>query len=115
MPVGTVYGITYFNADFGQGWSYRMVDGFYTNGGNGAQDLQMGLAGMANISSPHTSDGEGSFSVAAAYFPYIQGWIGAHVLGSTASVGGSGEATCPATGERYRLDGDSLTLCYSST
>jgi hypothetical protein len=92
--VGTIYGIAYFNADFGQGWSYRMTDGVYANGGDGAQDLQMGLLGMANA--PGSSDGEGSFSCAAAFFPYAQGWIGAHVLGSFASVGPNGEATFDA-------------------
>src|SRR5207247_7551457 len=93
FPVGTFYGITYFNADFGQGQSYKMLDGSYSPGGDGAQDLQMGMAGMANISSPHTSDGEASFSVGAAFFPFVQKWIGAHVLGSAASIGPNGEAS----------------------
>ena len=52
-----------------------MTTGGYANGGDGAQDLQMGLLGMANAAD--SSDGEGSFSVAAAFFPYAQGWIGA--------------------------------------
>ena len=94
-PVGTIYGIAHFNADFGQGWSYRMADGTYVNGGGGAQDLQMGLLGMANIAG--ASDGEGSFSCGVAFFPYAQGWIGAHALGSAASIGVAGEASFDST------------------
>jgi hypothetical protein len=92
--VGTVYGVAYLNADFGQGWSYTMTTGTYANGGDGAQDLQMGLLGMANA--PGSSDGEGSFSCGVAFFPYAQGWIGAHVLGTAASVGFDGSATLDA-------------------
>jgi hypothetical protein len=105
--VGTVYGIAYLNADFGQGWSYRMTDGTYANGGDGAQDLQMGLLGMANA--PGSSDGEGSFSCGAAFFPYAQGWIGAHVLGAFASVGASGEATFDAAARSPLLYTNSVT------
>ena len=90
-PVGTVYGVAYLNADFGQGWSYVMTSGNYANGGDGAQDMQMGLLGMANAAG--SSDGEGSFNCAAAFFPYVQGWIGAHVLGTGSSIGSLGEAT----------------------
>ena len=93
--VGTVYGIAYFNADFGQGWSYTMTTGVYGNGGDGAQDLQMGLLGMANAA--NSSDGEGSFSCGTAFFPYAQGWTGAHVLGTSASIGASGEASFDST------------------
>jgi hypothetical protein len=88
--VGTVYGIAYLNADFGQGTSYQMTTGNYLAGGDGAQDLQMGLLGMANA--PGSSDGEGSFSCGAAFFPYAQGWIGGHVLGASGSIGAAGEA-----------------------
>ena len=94
-PVGTVYGVAYLNADFGQGWSYSMQSGNYLNGGEGAQDLQMGLVGMANA--PGASDGEGSFSCAAAFFPYSQRWIGAHVLGTSASIGLAGDAAFDST------------------
>jgi UDP-2-acetamido-3-amino-2,3-dideoxy-glucuronate N-acetyltransferase len=43
------------------------------------------------------------------------GWMSRHGerLGLPAS--GQGEAACPATGERYRLDGDTLTPCSSPT
>jgi hypothetical protein len=106
-PVGTVYGIAYLNADFGQGWSYTMTTGTYANGGDGAQDLQMGLLGMANVAG--ASDGEGSFSCAAAFFPYGQGWIGAHVLGSFVSVGPAGEATFDASARSPLLYTNSVT------
>jgi UDP-2-acetamido-3-amino-2,3-dideoxy-glucuronate N-acetyltransferase len=43
------------------------------------------------------------------------GWMSRHGerLGLPAS--GQGEAACPATGEQYRLDGDTLTPCSSPT
>src|SRR5262245_33353546 len=62
--VGTVYGVTAFKNGFSQGWSYNMLTGAYGNGGDGAQDLQMGLAGI----NTRASDGEGSYSVAGAFF-----------------------------------------------
>ncbi|MCO5052814.1 MAG: hypothetical protein M9920_10970 [Verrucomicrobiae bacterium] len=94
QPVGTIYGVAYFNADFGQGWSYRMTDGAYSNGGDGAQDLQMTLLGMGNAVG--SSDGEANFDCALAFFPYAQGWIGAHVLGSIGSIGPDGMASFDA-------------------
>ncbi len=107
QPVGTIYGVAYFNADFGQGWSYRMTDGVYANGGDGAQDLQMTLLGMGNAVG--SSDGEANFDCAVAFFPYAQGWIGAHVLGSYASIGDQGEATFDATARSPLLYSNSVS------
>ena len=39
------------------------------------------------------------------------GWMSRHGERLPLPVSGRGEAACPATGERYRLDGDSLSLC----
>ena len=39
------------------------------------------------------------------------GWMSRHGERLALPASGQGEATCPATGERYRLDGDHLTLC----
>ena len=39
------------------------------------------------------------------------GWMSRHGARLALPASGQGEATCPATGERYRLDGDRLTLC----
>ena len=41
------------------------------------------------------------------------GWMSRHGLRLALPTQGQGEATCPATGERYRLDGDTLTACNS--
>jgi UDP-2-acetamido-3-amino-2,3-dideoxy-glucuronate N-acetyltransferase len=38
------------------------------------------------------------------------GWMSRHGERLTLPASGQGEAACPATGERYRLDGDVLTL-----
>lgn len=38
------------------------------------------------------------------------GWMSRHGERLNLPASGHGEATCPATGERYRLDGDTLTL-----
>jgi UDP-2-acetamido-3-amino-2,3-dideoxy-glucuronate N-acetyltransferase len=38
------------------------------------------------------------------------GWMSRHGERLALPARGSGEANCPATGERYRLEGDSLTL-----
>ena len=38
------------------------------------------------------------------------GWISRHGERLSLPLHGQGEATCPATGERYRLSGDQLTL-----
>jgi UDP-2-acetamido-3-amino-2,3-dideoxy-glucuronate N-acetyltransferase len=38
------------------------------------------------------------------------GWMSRHGEKLTLPVSGSGEATCPATGERYQLDGEQLRL-----
>lgn len=43
------------------------------------------------------------------------GWVSRHGERLDLPARGQGEATCPATGERYRLDGDTLTPCNSST
>jgi UDP-2-acetamido-3-amino-2,3-dideoxy-glucuronate N-acetyltransferase len=43
------------------------------------------------------------------------GWMSRHGERLDLPARGEGEATCPATGERYRLDGDTLTPCSSST
>ena len=43
------------------------------------------------------------------------GWMSRHGERLALPARGQGEATCPATGERYRLDGDRLTPCSSST
>lgn len=81
-PVGTTHGVAYFNAAFGQGWGYNMRDGVLGNGGNGAADMQMGIAGYSGA-----SDGEASFNVATAFFPYSQGWQGAWVNGQADGPG----------------------------
>jgi hypothetical protein len=85
FPVGRVHGIAYFNAS-GSGWGYRMNDGVFANGISGSADLQMGYAGFDN------DLGEGSSNVAAAYFPYEQGWKGAWV-----NSGENGEGTFAAS------------------
>jgi hypothetical protein len=72
-PLGITHGIAYFNSGFGQGWGYRMDDGVFANGGGASADLQMGIAGYDE------GAGEATFSVAAAYLPYEQGWLGAWV------------------------------------
>jgi UDP-2-acetamido-3-amino-2,3-dideoxy-glucuronate N-acetyltransferase len=43
------------------------------------------------------------------------GWMSRHGERLALPASGRGQATCPATGEIYRLDGDTLTLCNSST
>ena len=43
------------------------------------------------------------------------GWMSAHGERLDLPATGQGEAACPATGERYRLDGEVLTRCSSST
>ena len=73
--VGTIHGVAYFNADFGQGWGYRMNDGVFANGGGSSADLQMGVAG------PDGDRGEAVFNTAVAFFPYEEGWLGAWVEG----------------------------------
>src|SRR4051812_2483863 len=74
-PVGRVHGIAYFNQTGAAGWGYSMADGTFGNGGPGATDLQIGMAGFDN------AQGESNSSVAVAYFPYEQGWKGAWVNG----------------------------------
>ena len=39
------------------------------------------------------------------------GWMSRHGERLPLPASGQGEAACPATGERYRLDDDSITLC----
>ncbi len=43
------------------------------------------------------------------------GWMSRHGERLDLPARGQGEAACPATGERYRLDGETLTLCNSPT
>jgi UDP-2-acetamido-3-amino-2,3-dideoxy-glucuronate N-acetyltransferase len=43
------------------------------------------------------------------------GWMSRHGERLALPVSGEGEAACPATGERYRLEGNTLTPCNSST
>lgn len=43
------------------------------------------------------------------------GWMSRHGERLSLPVSGQAEATCPATGETYRLDGHTLTLCNSPT
>ncbi|MFT3817661.1 MAG: acyltransferase [Rubrivivax sp.] len=43
------------------------------------------------------------------------GWVSRHGERLDLPVSGHGEAACPATGERYRLQGDTLTPCNSPT
>ena len=43
------------------------------------------------------------------------GWMSRHGERLPLPARGTGEAACPATGERYRLDGELLSLCSSST
>ncbi len=43
------------------------------------------------------------------------GWMSRHGERLPLPASGQGEAACPATGERYRLDGQTLTLCNSPT
>ena len=41
------------------------------------------------------------------------GWMSRHGERLLLPASGQGEAACPATGQRYRLDGDTLTPCNS--
>lgn len=43
------------------------------------------------------------------------GWMSRHGERLALPASGQGEAACPSTGERYRLEGDTLTPCNSST
>ena len=43
------------------------------------------------------------------------GWMSRHGERLDLPASGQGDANCPATGERYRLDGDTLTRCSSPT
>jgi UDP-2-acetamido-3-amino-2,3-dideoxy-glucuronate N-acetyltransferase len=43
------------------------------------------------------------------------GWMSRHGERLALPPSGRGEAACPATGERYRLEGDTLTPCSSPT
>ena len=43
------------------------------------------------------------------------GWMSRHGERLELSPRGEGEAACPATGERYRLDGEVLSICSSPT
>lgn len=68
-PVGITHGVAYFNNDFGQGWGYRMTDGFFANGGDFSSDLQMGIAGF------DAGTGEATFNTGVSFFPYSEGWL----------------------------------------
>lgn len=85
-PVGTINGVAYFNVTGAQGWGFQMDTGEFRNGGGSSPDLQIGIAGFDD------GVGESTTSVAAAYFPYEQGWVGAWVNG-----GDNGEATYNAS------------------
>lgn len=54
-----------------------MDTGEFRNGGGASTDLQIGIAGF------DSSQGESTSSVATAYFPYEQGWVGAWVNAGT--------------------------------
>jgi UDP-2-acetamido-3-amino-2,3-dideoxy-glucuronate N-acetyltransferase len=43
------------------------------------------------------------------------GWMSRHGERLALPAAGTGEAACPATGETYRLDGETVTLCSSPT
>ncbi len=43
------------------------------------------------------------------------GWMSRHGERLDLPASGSGQASCPASGERYRLDGDTLSPCSSPT
>jgi UDP-2-acetamido-3-amino-2,3-dideoxy-glucuronate N-acetyltransferase len=43
------------------------------------------------------------------------GWVSRHGERLDLPASGQGEAACPATGERYRLEGDNLAPCNSPT
>ena len=43
------------------------------------------------------------------------GWMSRHGERLALPASGQGEATCPATGEHFRLDGDTLSPCNSPT
>ncbi len=83
-PVGTTHGVAYFITG-GQGWGFRQNDGVFADGGNGSADLIMGVAGFDD------NNYEASFNVAAAAFPYAEGWLGAWV-----DAGSEGAATFSA-------------------
>lgn len=87
QPVGTLYGSTYAAPQGSQGFGYRLNDGVFDNGGANSIDILMGVAGYDE------EKGESAFDIAAAYFPYEQGWKGAWVEGG---AGESGQATITA-------------------
>ena len=68
-PVGTRYGSTYFTHGFRSGSGYSPITGEF-GAGNGSQDLVTGMIGPVD---------EASFDVAVAFFPWLEGWKGAHV------------------------------------
>ena len=43
------------------------------------------------------------------------GWMSRHGERLALPASGTGSAACPATGERYQLDGDAVSLCNSPT
>jgi len=84
QPVGTLHGVSYAFSQGSQGYGYRMNDGVFDNGGSNSLDVVMGVAGYDE------GKGESAFNIAAAYFPYEQGWLGAWVDGG---AGDQGQAT----------------------
>ena len=82
LSVGTFYPTTNFSSGFGQGQSYNMLTGQYTNGGGGATDLLIGFAGLPD---------EASADVGAAFFPYSEGWLGGFI--DSTAIGPNGEAS----------------------
>jgi len=75
QPVGTLHGSAYAITQGSQGYGYRTNDGVWDNGGNDSLDVVMGIAGYDE------NQGESAFDIAAAYFPYEEGWKGAWVNG----------------------------------
>lgn len=93
-----LYGTAQFTNSFSQGVGYNMVNGVYGNGdggsgsAGGAVDLNMGIAGFNTL----VGSTEGTFNVAASFFPYGQdegtanGWIGGYVNSQDIGPGGAG-------------------------
>jgi len=90
-PVGTQYGAAYFTHGFRSGFGYSPIDGRHASG-NGSQDLVMGMIGPVD---------EANFPLSVAFFPYLQGWIGAQV---SASRGANGEAIFESSSKGIGLE-----------
>ncbi|XVJ59237.1 MAG: hypothetical protein HEQ23_07485 [Tepidisphaera sp.] len=86
VPVGRLYGLANVSADtFRTGRSYSMIDGTHRSGA-GSLYLSMHYAGTPG-------NQEMSLDCAAAWFPFVEGWIGAYVRGGpgTSFVEGDGQ------------------------